>query len=85
MNSTIYKDTKFTPDARSSYGFEKATADFAAHIEALPMKFMDLLYVWQQRIVDRRRLEKMDDRILADIGLDWCTAQREAAKPFWKA
>lgn len=32
----------------------------------------------------RRDLLLLDDRMLKDIGVDWVTAQTEAAKPFWQ-
>jgi uncharacterized protein YjiS (DUF1127 family) len=40
---------------------------------------------WQERIVQRRRLMTMDERMLHDIGLCRTDAINEAAKPFWKA
>lgn len=41
--------------------------------------------LWCRRARTRRQLAELDDRILADVGLDWVEARREAAKPFWQA
>lgn len=42
------------------------------------------MYLWWQRARTRRQLAELDDRILADVGLDRVEARREAAKPFWQ-
>ena len=41
------------------------------------------LYVLLARHRSRQALGRLDDRLLADIGLDREQAQLEAAKPFW--
>jgi uncharacterized protein YjiS (DUF1127 family) len=38
---------------------------------------------WRHNIQSRIELESLDDRSLQDIGLTRCTADFEAAKPFW--
>jgi len=40
---------------------------------------------WRHNIRSRAELETLDDRSLQDIGLTRCTADFEAAKPFWIA
>jgi uncharacterized protein YjiS (DUF1127 family) len=42
------------------------------------------MYLWWRRARTRRELAELDDRILADLGLDRVEARREAAKPFWQ-
>lgn len=37
------------------------------------------LTVWRER----RALERLDDRMLSDIGIDRYTAQREVERPMW--
>jgi uncharacterized protein YjiS (DUF1127 family) len=46
---------------------------------------LHVLYVWQDRAAQRRRLAVMDDRMLDDIGVNRGEAMREARKPFWRA
>jgi uncharacterized protein YjiS (DUF1127 family) len=38
---------------------------------------------WCRRIHSRFELANLDDVSLRDIGVSRCTAQHEAAKPFW--
>ncbi|UYG03870.1 DUF1127 domain-containing protein [Halomonas sp. LR3S48] len=38
----------------------------------------------QQRHRSRRDLRDLDDHLLADIGLDRDTVEREVSKPFWR-
>lgn len=45
---------------------------------------LPVLVRMQARIEQRRRLADLDDRLLADIGLDRVDAMQEAAKPFWR-
>ena len=52
--------------------------------EPLWTRALTTLRRWQQRSRMRRRLERLDDRMLADIGLDRRQAQAEAEKPFWR-
>jgi uncharacterized protein YjiS (DUF1127 family) len=42
------------------------------------------LQSWYERSRQRRRLARLDDRLLCDIGLDRVTAMEEASKPFWR-
>ncbi|MGB0721007.1 MAG: DUF1127 domain-containing protein [Gammaproteobacteria bacterium] len=43
-----------------------------------------LLALWVQRHRQRRRLTRLDERLLADIGVSRQQARAEAAKPFWR-
>ena len=40
---------------------------------------------WGARRAQRRALGQLDERLLADIGLDRLDAAAEAHKPFWRA
>jgi uncharacterized protein YjiS (DUF1127 family) len=40
---------------------------------------------WWHNMRSRTELESLDDKCLQDIGLTRCTADFEAAKPFWIA
>jgi len=40
---------------------------------------------WWHNIRSRAELESLDDKCLQDIGLTRCSADFEAAKPFWIA
>lgn len=44
-----------------------------------------ILKLWYERSRQRRRLARLDERLLRDIGIDRVTAMREASKPFWQA
>ena len=44
-----------------------------------------LLYQWQARAEQRSHLAEIEDRLLDDAGLTRADADREAAKPFWRA
>jgi len=39
---------------------------------------------WRQRARERRMLAKLDDRLLADIGITRVEQARECMKPFWR-
>ena len=47
-------------------------------------RLFQILILWQDRESQRRALEALDDRLLADVGLGRDHAAREAAKPFWR-
>ncbi|CAO3351410.1 DUF1127 domain-containing protein [Azospirillum melinis] len=44
----------------------------------------NLLGLWRQRVVTRRELGYLDDRMLQDIGFSRLDAEREMSKPFWR-
>lgn len=41
------------------------------------------LIIWHERYRQRRALMRLDDRMLKDIGISRCEAEREHEKPFW--
>jgi len=43
------------------------------------------LLVWNSRYQARRRLAEMPEHLLSDMGISRAEADREAAKPFWRA
>ena len=45
----------------------------------------DTLYAWQSRHRMRRELMSLDDRLLRDMGISRCEAEREGRRPFWRA
>ncbi|NMM45251.1 DUF1127 domain-containing protein [Rhodospirillaceae bacterium KN72] len=61
------------------------TASALDGIRSLSLNPIAALMRLQGRADERRRLAELDDRLLADIGLDRVTAQAEADKPVWKA
>lgn len=44
-----------------------------------------LVATWHDRWQQRRQLERLDRRMLRDIGLDPLDVLRETRKPFWSA
>lgn len=44
-----------------------------------------ILNNWQERAEQRCRLADIEDRLLDDVGMTRADADREAAKPFWRA
>lgn len=44
-----------------------------------------VVYAWQERAEQRHQLASLDDRVLADMGLDRMAVAAECAKPFWRA
>ena len=47
--------------------------------------FMQVLYAWQARADQRRRLGEMSAHELRDIGLTSVEARHESRRPFWMA
>jgi uncharacterized protein YjiS (DUF1127 family) len=47
-------------------------------------RVLDLIFLWRERVRGRRQLATLDNRMLADIGVDTATAWNEADKPFWR-
>jgi len=45
----------------------------------------DVLFLWRERIRQRRALMTLESRLLRDIGLDRAGAEAEYRKPFWRA
>lgn len=52
---------------------------------AIPLvERIDLILTWIERTQQRRALARLDDRMLADIGLSRTQADQESAKPGWQ-
>jgi uncharacterized protein YjiS (DUF1127 family) len=49
---------------------------------SLAARALARLFAWVERARSRRQLAALDDRMLADIGLDRATARGEAELPF---
>jgi uncharacterized protein YjiS (DUF1127 family) len=63
------------------YADAPATPDLGSAIGIV----MRTLSLWVARIKHRQTLYALDDRLLEDFGCSRREANREAAKPFWKA
>lgn len=48
------------------------------------VRLADLLLGWLDRARERRALGRLDDRMLADLGLSRADADAEVDKPFWR-
>lgn len=58
---------------------------FGGNFGSLAVRAVDILLTWQERATQRHALAALDTRFLRDMGLLRADAQREAAKPFWRA
>lgn len=58
----------------------RATLSFGHMVEAASNMFG----LWRQRIVTRRELGRLDERMLQDIGFSRLDADQEMSKPFWR-
>ena len=47
-------------------------------------KWAKIVSLWWRYARTRRALNRLDDRMLADIGITREQAKKEAAKPFWR-
>jgi uncharacterized protein YjiS (DUF1127 family) len=45
---------------------------------------VECLSRWRDRARQRRQLSGLDERMLADIGINRCDVMRECAKRFWE-
>lgn len=55
-------------------------------LSGIPAEFSGLsvpVSRWMRVAAERRALARLDERALADLGLDPARAQAEAARPFW--
>ena len=75
------------PISRSS-GIQQAEAGTLQVARATSRKIIAQVIAWWvacvERMRQRRALRHFDDRLLADIGISRCDAEREIEKPFWK-
>ena len=58
---------------------------FRAGVAQFTRNSLETVRTWQRRSDARARLLELDDRLLADIGINRADALLEARKPFWKA
>ena len=81
MNGTCCADdrdlTLMTPAVSGSARVRRAGAALLAALETL--------FLWRERVRQRRALMTLDPRLLRDIGLDLGRAEAEYRKPFWRA
>ncbi|MEH3021641.1 MAG: DUF1127 domain-containing protein [Pseudomonas oryzihabitans] len=47
-------------------------------------RLLALLASWQRRCATRRQLQRLDERALADLGLNLADQCHEGGKPFWR-
>jgi uncharacterized protein YjiS (DUF1127 family) len=45
---------------------------------------MAAVILWLERARQRRALQRLDDRMLMDVGLSRADVERESDKPFWQ-
>lgn len=45
---------------------------------------LDTLLLWQRRIISRRELARLDERLLSDAGISLYQREAEISKPFWR-
>lgn len=76
---------------QSTYGMTGISISAAARLAGAWRAFREMvdtvdgvLALWYLRATSRRDIERLDDRLLRDIGLDPLEARRESDKPFWK-
>ena len=53
-------------------------------LAAAPKRIADTLRSWRRRTRDRAQLARLDERMLADIGITRADAEFLINKPFWK-
>jgi uncharacterized protein YjiS (DUF1127 family) len=76
--------------AFTSYSASGASADACSGADAFGRglasgRVRTTFFAWCDRLDRRRRALALDDRTLADIGLNRGLVTLEAAKPFWRA
>ncbi len=76
MSDIRYQET-LRPDA----GFAGASASTGP---GRVTRLFDLLIAWQRRTNERRHLMRLDNRLLADMGLSRADVEREYRTPFWR-
>lgn len=59
--------------------------DIPTRHRSIVLRLFDGLLSWQDRARQRHLLAGLDDHLLKDIGLSRADADRESAKPFWRA
>lgn len=90
MNA-IFHSSSPIPAAGTRSGFAIRRSPGGGAVASL-LRFVDgglehlveKLFTWQRRLIDRRSLESLDERMLRDIGVTRADVHQEASKPFWK-
>jgi len=84
--ATLGPLTSARPDL-SGPGRPKIPASHVARtgLQSFPGRVADTLSTWDRRLRYRRELKRLDDHLLADIGITPGQARAEAEKPFWRA
>ncbi len=59
--------------------------DLLSQLSRAPSRVAGVMLLWHTRAVERSHLAKLEDYHLQDMGISRAEADREAAKPFWKA
>jgi len=70
---------------QNSLSSSPALATYARRLRFGAVDLAGVLLLWQSRASERRHLESLDDRLLADQRLSRVDAAREARKPCWRA
>jgi uncharacterized protein YjiS (DUF1127 family) len=82
-NNTIHiPDINVTDRAASVENQAKQPVSWYAAITGLMVSLVEYLARLQARSRDRQMLQKLDDRLLKDIGVTRADVERELAKPF---
>ncbi len=76
MNDIRYQET-LHPGA-------EFTGAFASTGPGPVTRLFDLLTTWQRRAGERQHLMRLDNRLLADMGLSRADVEREYRTPFWR-
>ena len=67
-------------DSNASSPFVRSTASGGTSLSRLADTVLNMLH----RDRDRRALQRLDDRLLHDIGVSRSDVELEANKPFWR-
>ena len=81
MNGIGYADDR-------DLGLATPTLSWSARVRRAGASLLaaaDVLFLWRERVRQRRALMTLDPRLLRDIGLDRAGAEAEYRKPFWRA
>ncbi len=65
--------------------FRQHPVGFAGALSQAVSTAFGALSLWQERAAQRTHLAALGDHALKDIGISRADADREAAKPFWRA
>ncbi len=65
--------------------FHEHRVGFAGALKQSVSTVFGALSLWQERAAQRAHLAALNDHMLKDIGITRVDAEREAAKPFWRA